>query len=52
MENVAVIIGATGAVGRKILEEVLEKNFYKKVLFRLFLIWLIDFFNVWYYNKT
>ena len=31
MENTAVIIGATGAVGRKILEEVLEKEFYKKV---------------------
>ena len=31
MDNVAVIIGATGAVGRKILEEVLEKDFYKKV---------------------
>ena len=31
MENVAVIIGATGAVGREILEEVLEKDFYKKV---------------------
>ena len=31
MENAAVIIGATGAVGRKILEEVLEKDFYKKV---------------------
>ena len=31
MENVAVIIGATGAVGRKILGEVLEKDFYKKV---------------------
>ena len=31
MDNVAVIIGATGAVGRKILEEVLEKEFYKKV---------------------
>ena len=31
MDNVAVIIGATGAVGCKILEEVLEKDFYKKV---------------------
>ena len=31
MDNVAVIIGATGAVGREILEEVLEKDFYKKV---------------------
>ncbi len=31
MDNVAVIIGATGAVGREILEEVLEKEFYKKV---------------------
>ena len=31
MGNVAVIIGATGAVGREILEEVLEKEFYKKV---------------------
>mgnify|MGYP000892530064 FL=1 len=31
MENTAVIIGATGAVGREILEEVLEKDFYKKV---------------------
>lgn len=31
MGNVAVIIGATGAVGRRILEEVLEKEFYKKV---------------------
>ena len=31
MDNVAVIIGVTGAVGRKILEEVLEKEFYKKV---------------------
>lgn len=31
MENVAVIIGATGAVGREILEEVLKKEFYKKV---------------------
>ena len=31
MGNVAVIIGATGAVGRKILEEVLRKEFYKKV---------------------
>ena len=31
MGNVAVIIGATGAVGRKILGEVLEKDFYKKV---------------------
>ena len=31
MYNVAVIIGATGAVGREILEEVLEKDFYKKV---------------------
>ena len=31
MDNVAVIIGATGAVGRKILGEVLEKDFYKKV---------------------
>ena len=31
MGNVAVIIGATGAVGREILEEVLEKDFYKKV---------------------
>ena len=31
MDNVAVIIGATGAVGRKILEEVLEKKFYKKI---------------------
>ena len=31
MENTAVIIGATGAVGREILEEVLEKYFYKKV---------------------
>ena len=31
MDNVAAIIGATGAVGRKILEEVLEKEFYKKV---------------------
>ena len=31
MGNVAVIIGATGAVGREILEEVLKKEFYKKV---------------------
>ncbi len=31
MDNVAVIIGATGAVGREILEEILEKDFYKKV---------------------
>ena len=31
MDNVAVIIGATGAVGREIWEEVLEKDFYKKV---------------------
>ena len=31
MDNVAVIIGATGAVGREILEGVLEKDFYKKV---------------------
>ena len=31
MDNVAVIIGATGAVGREILEEVLKKEFYKKV---------------------
>ena len=31
MDNVAVIIGATGAVGGEILEEVLEKDFYKKV---------------------
>ena len=31
MDNVAVIIGATGAVGREILEEVLEKDVYKKV---------------------
>ena len=31
MDNVAVIIGATGAVGCEILEEVLEKEFYKKV---------------------
>lgn len=31
MDNVAVIIGATGAVGHEILEEVLEKDFYKKV---------------------
>lgn len=31
MGNIAVIIGATGAVGREILEEVLEKEFYKKV---------------------
>ena len=31
MDNVAVIIGATGAVGREILEEVLEEEFYKKV---------------------
>ena len=31
MDNIAVIIGATGAVGREILEEVLEKDFYKKV---------------------
>ena len=31
MDNVAVIIGATGAVGREILKEVLEKDFYKKV---------------------
>jgi len=27
MGNVAVIIGATGAVGREILEEVLKKEF-------------------------
>lgn len=31
MDNIAVIIGATGAVGREILEEVLEKDFYEKV---------------------
>ena len=31
MDNVAVIIGATGAVGREIFEEVLKKEFYKKV---------------------
>lgn len=33
MGNVAVIIGATGAVGREILEEVLKKSFTKRFIY-------------------
>ena len=31
MENTAIIIGATGAVGKEILKEILENDFYNKV---------------------
>ena len=31
MNNTAVIIGATGAVGKEILNEVLKKDYYNKV---------------------
>ena len=33
MGNVAVIIGATGAVGREVLEEVLKKRVLQKGLY-------------------
>ena len=31
MKNTAVIIGATGAVGKEILQEILADDFYNKV---------------------
>ena len=31
MENTAIIIGATGAVGKEILKEILENDFYNKI---------------------
>ena len=31
MKKTAIIIGATGAVGKEILKEILENDFYNKV---------------------